>query len=269
MKKSIKIIILVFGLSSFLESKAQASLDIFGVIPVHKCGWGFGGKIFTPALSFGNIDIKLGGGIYGSSLVKRIIRDVPLDAPQTGNATVNFKNDVLGFDGILRFSLPYSSPIVPYFDVFAGSRLFAANMNITPNGQSSNNQNSTFKNMSSISQFNYGGEFGLMFSFSDSFKFNTGIMYTYSPDNGEVVDVNKIHLEAGTLIADKMATPHGMFIAKVGFVFVFNGSGNASVGGTSGGARRSGGFRLGGSTGGAKIGGGGINKVRLNIKPKT
>ncbi len=270
MKTLTKIITLVFALGTAKNISAQASMDLFGVIPVKNCGWGFGGKIFTPGASLGNLEVRLGGGIYGSSMVRRTMTNVPLNAPQTGDATVKFKNGVWGFDGILRFSLPYSSGLVPYFDAFVGSRLFTANMNIIPNVQNNTYQNSTFQNLSSLSQLNYGGELGVMFSFSDNFKFNAGMMYTYSPKFGEVVDVDKITLDNGSLTTQNMSTPHGVWIAKVGFVFAFGASSGGSGGGGGVGGR-SRGLRLGGG-GGAKIGGGGgglRNGIRLNLKPKT
>ncbi len=118
-KAKVLLLFVVFG----IKSNAQFSSDIFGIIPIKKCGWGMGLGLFTPGLPIGNIELRLGGSIYGTSLVKRNIYNVPLDAPQKGDATVHLKNNMYGFDGILRVSLPYDNNFVPYLDLFAGQRL--------------------------------------------------------------------------------------------------------------------------------------------------
>jgi hypothetical protein len=261
---NIKVKVLLFSfLILELKGKAQMSTDIFGVIPIKKCGWGMGLNLFSPGLSVGNVELRIGGGIYGSSLVKRNVYNVPLDAPQIGDATVHLKNNIFGFDGILRISLPYSNGIVPYLDLFAGQRLLNANMNIAPDQPAFGYQASTSRNLGSVSQVNYGATFGILASLSETFKFNIGMMYTYSPQNNDMINVDKARLESGSVVFDNKAIPHGMFIAKVGFTFMLTGSGSSSgfcrtrsSGGGIGIWRGSSGGRGGGLLNGIRIGGG-------------
>jgi hypothetical protein len=272
--------VLMFCFTIFIVGKtnSQISMDVYGTIPIKKCGWGLGTNVFSPGLSFGNFEMRVGGSFYWSSLVHRKIDNVPLLAPQTGDAKIRLTNNIFGLDGVLRLSLPYDKDLIPYVDLFVGRRFFTANMNITPNTPANNNtnttyttsnsnyQNSTSQSLCSINQFNYGATIGILASLSESVKFTAGIMYTYSPEIGEVVDVKKTRLEGGAIVSENMNTVHGMFIAKVGFTFIFNDSGSSS--GTRGHVSHS---RSGSGSGfGGLRGGGAINRVPMGgIKPRT
>jgi hypothetical protein len=250
-----------------LTSPALPSLDLYGTIPVKYCGAGLGLIVLSNPFTVAHLDpfrpiqVRFGGEFYWSQFDHKNMGELPLSAPQTGNATVRLNENVFGLNAVTRFSLPWSAKITPYVDLFAGLRGFTSGMSITPDIYQKYNQKSTSENLSSMAQFNYGITGGFMASLGKSVKLNVGLMYSYCAKPGEMVNVKSAQMEAGTMVADNMPTPKSMLMAKVGFTFLLDKSksncGNSRSGGRS--YRYSGGFFRGG--------GGGGSHINFNLRP--
>ncbi len=236
MKTFIKFIFAITFISIVKNVSAQASADFFGVVPKAYSNWGRGGfgmNILSAAINSTNVkganyvECRLGGGFYFSGLSQKDVSNVPLTAPQTGNASVTLSNRVHGLNGIIRFSLPYSNKIVPYCDVFAGMRGFTSNMNIIP-GSTQNGCNtcntSTSQNLSTVSEFNYGATGGILVSLGKSVKLNLGLSYSESNHIGKIINIDTAHLQSGTIELDQMYAPSSMLLATFGLTFCFDGS---------------------------------------------
>jgi hypothetical protein len=249
------------------------SLDAYATIPVRQCGAGFGANLLSKPFTVMHWDMshpvqmRLGGEFYWAEMEHRNLSDVPLAAPQMGNAKVRFTENVLGFNAMARFSMPYSQKIIPYVDVFGGYRGFSSSMDITPYQYQPGYQRSSSQNLSTVGQLNYGATFGLMASLSPNVKFNAGMMYTYSKSVNEIVDINSAQMNADGVNANQTLTPLGMWIAKVGFTFMLDGSNrssgcNCNCRGRGRFYRGGGGFYRGGGWGG-----GAVNHVNIGIHP--
>jgi hypothetical protein len=249
------------------------SLDVYATIPVKQCGAGFGANLLSKPFTVMHWDLshpvqmRLGGEFYWAQMEHRNLSNVPLAAPQTGDARINLTENVLGFNAMARFSMPYSQKIIPYVDVFGGYRGFTSGMNITPNQYQPGYQRSSSQNLSTVAQLNYGATFGLMVSLGPSVKFNAGMMYTYSKSVNEMVDINSVQMNADGVNANQMLTPQGMWIAKVGFTFLLDGSNRSS--GCNCNCRSRGGFYRGGGGfyRGGGWGGGASSQVNIGIHP--
>lgn len=203
------------------------SLDVYGALPQHYTGGGAGFGMFSQALKFGAgantynpVQVRLGWDFYMVGTGHRTFNNIPLSAPQTGDAQVRLAQNNLGINFVARFSGSYSNKLIPYADVFGGWRSFNSTMDITPNVKQPGYESSTSTNLSSANQWAYGGTLGLMYSITPYVKFNTGLMYTTSPAKGEMVDVLHATNESNNIVTSKISTPKDMFIVKVGFTFV-------------------------------------------------
>jgi len=244
-----------------------SSMDVYAAIPVNDCGWGGGFNLLSTPINIGHINYKtpiqarIGGEFYLAMLNKKRLGIVPLADPQNGNAKVNLYDNILGLNAMARFSLPYSSKITPYLDIFGGLRGFSANMNITPEIHLEGQEETTSKNLSSTYHFNYGATFGVLVSINDWVKFNAGMMYTYSEKTAEVADIKRTYVVGGNIIGEKMFTRNGVFVAKVGLTFLIDWNECSSSGSSS----RSSPCNSFGS--GISSGGGRSNSVNFNFKP--
>lgn len=264
----------VFGQFASQTNTGVASLcsmDIYGAIPVNDCGWGGGMNVLSRPLNIGYLNYKtpvqarIGGEFYLAMMSHKRLGSVPLTSQPNGNAKVNLYDNVFGLNAMVRFSLPYSSIVTPYVDVFGGLRGFSANMNITPEVHVQGQEETTSKNLSSTAHFNYGATFGLLVSINEWVKFNAGMMYTYSDKTGEIVNVKKAYVQSGNIIGENMLTRHGVFVAKVGFTFLLDWDNDGTSNRSCSGHRSSTFFGIGG--GGLGTGGGRSNSVNFNFKP--
>ncbi len=238
MKTSTKFIIAIILTLTIKTITAQVSADFLGVLPNAYSKWGRGGfamNILSPVLNstdvIGNdhIECRLGGGFYFAGLNQNTVSNVPLIAPQTGNALVTLTNRTYGLNGIARFSLPYSNKIIPYCDVFAGLRGFTSNMNIAPDASQNgcNTCNSaTSENIANINELDYGATGGVMISLGKSVKLNAGLTYSDSNHLGKIINVTSAQLQAGSIAVEQMNAPTDMLLATLGLTFCFDGTWN-------------------------------------------
>ncbi len=205
------------------------AIDVYGTIPLMHKGAGGGFGIFIQPLSLGikgsvnPLQVRLGGEFYFSELSHKRLSNVPLSAPQVGDAKVRLSQSNFGLNAIARFSLPYSSILTPYIDVFGGFRGYSANMSITPYKPQPGYESSTSNNLSSDLHWTYGATGGILVSINSWLKFNTGLMYTTTGKPGEIFDISKARLENGNIVSEKINTPKDMLTLKIGLTFLIDG----------------------------------------------
>jgi hypothetical protein len=206
------------------------TLDFYATVPLKQCGWGMGFGMYAPAHKIGMINpflplyLRFGGEFYLQEMHHRYLGNVPLSAPQLGDAKVRLSQNNLGFNFVARLSTPYSKKFTPYIDVYLGARNFWAGMSITPLQQQEGYESETSKSLSNAWQFTYGASAGFMYSLSKYVKFNTGLMFGTSNKIGEIVDIKRAKLDNGSIITQNIGTPKDMFTLKVGFTFIIDGS---------------------------------------------
>lgn len=211
------------------------AIDVYGAIPLEYKGFGGGFGIFTQPLTLGMkgsvnpLQVRLGGDFYFAELNRKKLDNVPLAAPQTGDARVRLSQSNIGFNAVARFSLPYSNIITPYLDIFGGVRGYYAGMNITPKIRQSGYESSTSQSLSDDWHFAYGATGGVLISLGEWVKLNTGLMFTTSQQVGEGFNITNARLENGSIVADKMLNPKDMLVLKVGITFLFESSGGTGT----------------------------------------
>jgi hypothetical protein len=249
------------------------SLDVYGAVPVQQCGWGFGFGMFGPGTKVGSITptlpvhIRFGGEFYFAEMAHRQLGNLPLSAPQIGDAKIRLSQSNLGINGILRISLPMETKFTPYVDVFAGFRNFGSGMSITPLQKQDGYEESTSKNLSNSTQLCYGATAGVLIYCGKYVRFNTGLMFTTSNKIGQMTDLSNTSIDGGNLVTQTINTPKNMLILKVGFTFLLDNDEHTSsrncnsCGKTS---RSGGSWNTGRSSGGSKS-----NNVSISSKPRT
>jgi hypothetical protein len=237
-------------------------VELFGVIPkdspVSRCGWGGGLNMFGRALNLGprlnpdRLQVRFGGGFYVSSLMSKKINDVPLESPQTGNATVNVHSNIFGINGIARFSKPVTSRFTPYVDAFAGFRSFNTELKIRPNIRQADEESNSAQALPGLWQFNYGASLGFSAALCKTVRFYASGTVSYALKNEKTIAVKSARLESGTITTDEISVAKPFFMANVGFCFVVDPksghSGNCTERGTRSRSSRGGGSPAGGSS---------------------
>jgi hypothetical protein len=248
------------------------SLDVYATIPVKQCGAGFGANLLSKPFTVMHWDMshpvqmRLGGEFYWAEMEHCYLSNVPLASPQTGNARVRFTENVFGFNGVARFSMPYTQKIIPYVDVFGGFRGFSSSMDITPYQYQPGYQRTNSQSLANVGQLNYGATFGVMASLGPNVKFNAGMMYTYSKSVNEMMDIKTAQVTVDGVNGNQSPVPQGMWIAKVGLTFLIDGSNRSS----GCGCRSRGGYYRGGGgfyRGGGGWGGGAVNHINIGVHP--
>src|SRR5689334_13114956 len=95
------------------------TLDFYATVPLKQCGWGMGFGIYAPAYKIGSINpylpvhLRLGGEFYIQEMHHRFLGNVPLSAPQIGDAKVRLSQNNMGFNFVARLSTPYSKKFTP------------------------------------------------------------------------------------------------------------------------------------------------------------
>lgn len=210
------------------------AIDIYGAVPLEHKGFGGGFGIFSQPLSLGMkgsvnpLQVRIGGDFYFAELNRKKLDNVPLAAPQIGDARVRLSQSNFGFNAVARFSLPYSNLVTPYLDIFGGIRGYYAGMNITPKVRQAGYESSTSQSLSDDFHFAYGATGGVLISLGEWVKLNTGLMFTTSQQVGEGFNISNARLENGNIVADKMLNPKDMLVLKVGITFLFESSGGVS-----------------------------------------
>jgi len=215
-----------------LQNDKLLLLDAFGVIPVQtpltQGGWGAGFNLFGRAFNLGpavhpqRLQVRFGGGFYISSLMRKTLRNVPLVAPQTGDATVRLNSTIFGMNAIVRFSQPASTKLTPFVDVFAGFRSFNAQMNIRPNHARNDEDASSVQELPSLAQFNYGASAGVSAYVSKHVRFFASGTLTYAMQNARTINVKSATVEAGTVTTDYIHVSKPFVMANLGFSFLLD-----------------------------------------------
>lgn len=245
--------------------------DFYGTVPNEMRGLGAGMGFFSPALNNRTTiknpyapEIRLGFDFYYLETAHKTFYNIPLSAPQTGDAKVRLSQNSMAFNISARVSGPYAKRFVPYFDVFGGWRSVGASMNITPNVQQPGYESSSSSNLSMSTHLNYGAAVGVMYALGKRVKLNTAVLYSTSPFNAEVSDVLNAKNESNGIVTQKITAPRDMLVFKVGITFLvdFKDTGddcNCKCG-------RQGGRIWGG---GVFNGGGRSNHVKIITRPNT
>ncbi len=209
-----------------------AIMDIYMISPRNLNGLGFGMGVFSPALGIGasnkGLNIRLGGDYFFSGLDRKTIHNVPLLAPQTGNAKVRLTQNFLAVNAAARLSLPWNEKVSPYADFFAGFGMHTTGITVTPNEYQLGYERSTSNNIDAVARFNYGAAAGILISLHQDVKLNAAILYTHTDNPGQITDLRSAGVESGNLLLNKKGLENGSYFFKLGITVLLRPSGKTS-----------------------------------------
>jgi len=207
--------------------KGLPAVDVYCAIPLSGAGAGMGFGIFSKGLELERLsakqtlELRFGGDFYFTQYAHKKLGTVPLAAPQSGEAKVSLSQTNFGLNAVARFMMvSEKDKFSPYIDLFTGMRGFSADMNINPTSYQHGYEDNTCSNLSSVTQWNYGATFGLMYSITKNIKLNTGIMYTTSNRQGSIDNIKEARIAEGNVYTNKSATPRDFFVLKAGITFL-------------------------------------------------
>jgi len=202
------------------------TIDLYMALPFHQNGWGAGMGFFSPSVNFKSpyqpLHVRIGGEFYMMELAHRSLGNVPLNAPQTGDAKIRLSQNTLGFNFIARFSAAYSERITPYGDLFVGARNSWTALRITPNQKQDGYDESTSQTLASSWQFSYGASAGVLWRLNKNVKLNTGLMYTSNLKAGQIADIAKANVVSGTIVTENTSAPKNLWVLKVGLTILID-----------------------------------------------
>jgi opacity protein-like surface antigen len=204
----------------------RAVFDVYGVIPHAVKGGGFGLGIFSPAIGgsiFGSgAEFRLGADFYLTGLGHKTMENVPLLAPQTGNAKARLSETLFGFNAVARISFPWSEKVSPYVDAFAGLRAVSTDISVTAYNYQPGYDKTSSDNLDNASSFNYGLAGGLLISINKNIKLNTAVLFSRSQNPGAINNIQTASMEGTSIAMDKKAVSRDIIIYKVGLTFKIN-----------------------------------------------
>ena len=231
------ICLVLFGLT-FFKSQAQYSLDMYSIVPVTKLNngtLGLGINFYSKPFSLNSstkkehADILFGAGFYGSGLNKCILKNVPLQLPQEGTSKITMKNSIYGFNVSSRISVPLNKNVRAYAGMQLGWREFSSDITILPDAMSNGTRKQTTQNILSFDQFTYGYSAGFLIALDDGVKLDVGAVYNTANTNANMLDLQTAHVEANSLVVNKMTAPTDLVMVKLG-IFCFLDSSNKGGG---------------------------------------
>ena len=199
---------------------------------------------------------RLGGDFFIAGMGSRNFKDVPLLAPESGNAKVSFSNMLSGFNADLKFSSRcFNGKVIPYVDAYVGTRSLTCSMNIYP---SDRNLKSTDTILSRISGINVGATAGVLINFIDDGYIDFGVSLNHSEVPGKYIDLHSINRSGNTINCYSQSGPTDFLVFKVGLV--------AYIDPNQGGSANGNGYHThsGGHWGG-HCGGGGHSHVSIHV----
>lgn len=195
-------------------------LDAYVIAPKGFNGGGFGMGGFSPALSLPmlstNAELRLGGDFYFTGLDRRKFANVPLLAPQSGDAKVKLNETMFGINFVARLTMPWDEKVSPYIDGFAGLRAITTGMDVTPNQPQIGYENTTSNNIDGSYRLHYGVAGGLLIALGKDVKLNMGVVYSHSDHPGSVSNIRTASLENGSVVMDQKLLAQNMILFKLG-----------------------------------------------------
>ncbi len=173
------------------------------------------------------MDLRLGVSYSFSRLGSKSIKDIPLLAPQTGNAAVYFNNYYQQFAYHARFSRPNFcySYIEPYIDLSMGFAVYLSEMEVAPYDSSYSNTPTT---LHEYAAFKMGIESGCFIKITPAIKIDIAVNKAFSPITKEWTDMSTVSREKNTVVYCDGKVPKSITQFSVGIVFAFNDGNNQS-----------------------------------------
>jgi hypothetical protein len=243
---------LALSLSVFIsiQTSAQCASEIYGVCPIGYTGnttnagggMGFGyfskpfhivpisSKNKTNEMFYGPLNFQFGGNMYFGYMGGKTFKDVPLVAPESGNAKVSFDNWLTSINPSVRLtSSMFDGKVMPYAEVFAGWRHTSSSLAVTPNDYSQKGTDSTIHSSHAI---NVGVAGGVMFEITKGVRLDVGALWSHSEVMGSSVDINSIHRDGDAIDVTSVDSPFDYVIIKAGISFDIDGSNGGSGSGS-------------------------------------
>lgn len=206
----------------------------------------------TPATQ-PKIGLRIGGNIAFADMGEKHINDIPLVAPETGNANVYFSNSLWNTNLSSKFYFNYlKGIIIPYTGAFAGGSMFESEMSIHPQDNSAYTNSS----VSSSQTLNLGGSAGLLINVG-GFFIDAGATYTHAEyQQGDYMDLSTLNNVGGAADFHVGDSPTDYLTFKLGITGYLDGDGKGKGNHTVG---------LGHGHSCGHIGGGGASHINIHI----
>lgn len=222
----------------FAKSNAQVIFELNGIGVTsnsNKSSFiaGGGGEItiYAPAIhlikpsgknnsrnSLAPLSLHFGASLYVSGMGNKTFVNVPLVAPESGDAKVYFSNTLFGANADVRFTAALlNGKVAPYLDGFAGFRQFNSDMNIMPN----DGGKQSAKQLTKTAGLGFGATLGLQFRVYDGIFINTGVNYTYSQSTGEFIDIHSLNRVGNSIEYSAAPLSKDFLIYKLGVTCYF------------------------------------------------
>jgi hypothetical protein len=217
---------------------AQGNFEIFGLrswaFPrPYYSDKGFGGGMnllgrsipLTGKDNLHPVNFQFGSGFYVSGLGTKKFRDIPLNAPETGNAVVKLYDVVFGFNLFFRLSAPNATTgRKPYLDFTGGLRSMSSNMTIIPNLVTAGYDNKTNSTLYTAGGWCYGIGAGMQVKLSENTNLDFELLWNYSSHSRDLVNLKSAQKTSDGIYYDLKQSPNSVIMLKVGFSFRTEGS---------------------------------------------
>lgn len=220
-------------LLGFIKAEAQdgmLELNTIGAVSEHTFQKTVGGGGLGMAVYSNELDIvkkkegqktslfavRYGGDMMFAIMGDKTFRHVPLENPESGNAKVDFLNDMYSISTGLRFTTSgFSGRLIPYLDVLAGYRVFSSSMTIYPDDKA---KQSTSQQLGSVKGISTSVGAGLIVDLThdDQVMLNVGLALNHSETPGTYVDLSHIDRAGNSLDYYSRPSVEDYVIFKVG-----------------------------------------------------
>ncbi len=175
------------------------------------------------------IGVRVGGDVIYANMGNKHLNDLPLVAPETGNANAYFTNSSFQTNLTSKIYFNYLHGIlIPYTGAFAGGSLFASELSIHPQ----DNTAYTNSNISNSQTLNVGGSAGLLINVG-GFFIDAGATYTHAElQQGDYLDLGSLSNQNGAADFHLGDSPTDFLTFKLGIAGYIDNS--VSVRGTAG-----------------------------------
>lgn len=177
----------------------------------------------TKNIKYKPVYMRYGLGINFSNLGKEQLNNIPLLAPQTGDASVTFTNKLANFNMYFRFSKQNLKGkfFEPYIEPFAGLARYSSHMLIKPN-QLQQGYSPNDSTLSSYNALNMGIGVGCVFKISEMINIDIGLSKSFSMVNNDWTDISTVSAKNNMVAFCNSKVPDSIVQVSVGVNFVFD-----------------------------------------------
>ena len=156
------------------------------------------------------------------SLGQRNFDGMPLSAPQSGLARVQFQDALYNFNAAVRVSYDcMGGKLRPYADLLAGYRYVTSEMKIFPNDE---DLRTSAQRLSTARGFNTGIGAGLVMDFSKNKVccFNIGAEFNHCMEAGQLTDLSQLERTESGINYSMRRAPQDVVIIKAGITVLLD-----------------------------------------------